>query len=37
VLDMPTWERYVRAEKVERDAIADTCRSWTSILRPVSK
>lgn len=37
VLDHQAWERYVHAEKVELEAIAETCRSWTSILRPVSK
>ncbi len=37
VLDRKVWDRYVHAEKVELEAIAATCRSWTSILRPVPK
>lgn len=30
-LDREIWDRYVHAEQVELDAIAATCRSWTSI------
>lgn len=37
VLDRKVWDRYVHAERVELEAIAATCRSWTSILRPVAE
>ena len=37
VLDRETWDRYVHAERVELEAISATCRSWTSILRPVEE
>jgi hypothetical protein len=36
-LDQEAWDRYVQAERVEQEAIAATCRSWTSILGQVSK
>jgi hypothetical protein len=36
-LDAEAWERYVRAEEAEKESIAATCRSWTSILEPVAK
>ncbi len=36
-LDRKLWDRYVHAEQLELDAIAETCRSWTSILRPVAE
>jgi len=36
-LDRKVWDRYVHAEQVELEAIAATCRSWTSILRPVAE
>jgi hypothetical protein len=36
-LDHEAWERYVQAERVELEAIATTCRSWTSILGQVPK
>lgn len=37
VLDPVSWGRYVHAEEVERATIAEACRSWTSILRPVAE
>lgn len=37
VLDRTVWNRYVHAEGVELEAIAETCRSWTSILGQVPK
>jgi hypothetical protein len=32
-LDREVWNRYVRVEEVERQAIIDTCATWNSILR----
>jgi hypothetical protein len=29
-LDRDAWDRYVRVEELEREAIAATCRAWTS-------
>jgi hypothetical protein len=36
-LNLDVWKRYVEVEEQERAAIVETCRSWTSILRPVEK
>jgi hypothetical protein len=32
VLDTAAWERWSHVEKLEMEAIAETCRSWGSIL-----
>jgi hypothetical protein len=37
VLDRETWDRYVRAEGVERQHIIQNCEGWNSILRPDQK
>jgi len=31
------WERYVEAERLERESIAATVRTWASILEPDQK
>ena len=36
-IDQELWDRYVKAEEVERASIVETCRSWTSILRQDQK
>jgi hypothetical protein len=36
-LDREAWDRYVAVERLEKEAIITTCRSWTSILGPVQK
>jgi hypothetical protein len=36
-LDFETWERYIEVERLEREAIVDTCKSWKSNFDPVSK
>jgi hypothetical protein len=34
LIEPTAWGRYVEAERLERDSIAATCRTWTSILSP---
>ena len=34
-LDLKAWDRYVEVERLEMEAIADTCRSWNSKLGQV--
>ena len=36
-LDHAAWDRYVEAERLERESIAETVRTWTSILEPDQK
>jgi hypothetical protein len=36
-LDHEAWSRYVRAERAEREAIIDTCKSWKSFFDPDEK